>query len=49
MMKKLLSQGTVSLPDISASDSKVARKAIAYEGACKSDVQYGHWRDEQIH
>ena len=38
-----LSQGTVSLPDISASNSEDARKAIACKATHKSDVQYGNW------
>ena len=36
--EETLSQGTVSLPDISASDD---------EETC--NVQYGNWQDEQIH
>ena len=43
-----LSQGTLSLPDISASNEEDARKAIVCEVAWKSDIQYGHWQDEQI-
>ena len=38
-----LSQGTLSLPDISASDDEDTHKAIAHEAAWKSDVQYGNW------
>ena len=34
-----LSQGTVSLPDISASNNEDACKAIAHEAMWKSDVQ----------
>ena len=41
--EETLSQGTVSLPNISASDSEDACKAIACEATCKSDVQYGNW------
>ena len=43
-----LSRGTVSLPDISASNDEDTRKVIAHETMQKSDVQYGNWRDEQI-
>ena len=46
--KANLSQGTLSLPDISASNNEDAHKAIACEAAQKSNVQYGNWRDEQI-
>ena len=42
--EETLSQGTVSLLNISTSD-----KATAGEAACKSDVEYGNWWDEQIH
>ena len=41
--EETLSQGTVSLPDISASDSQDAHKAIECEAAHKRDVQYGNW------
>ena len=44
-----LSQGTVSLSDISVSDGKDARKAIACEAAWRSDVKYSNWQHEQIH
>ena len=44
-----LSQGTVSLLDISNSDNEEACKAAAHETVHKSDVQYGAWQDEQIH
>ena len=47
--KETLSQGTVSLPDISACDIEDTRKALVCETTCKSDVQYGNWWDEQIH
>ena len=47
--EEALSQGTVSLLDISASDNEEARKAAACETAHRSDVQYGTWWDEQIH
>ena len=46
--EETLSQGTVSLLDISTSDNEDTRKATACEAAHKSDVQYGNWRDEQI-
>ena len=46
--EEALSQGTVSLPDIPASDDEDTRKALVCEAACKSDVQYGNWQDEQI-
>ena len=36
-----LSQGTLSLTNISASDDEDAYKAVAHETAWKSDVQYG--------
>ena len=42
-----LSQGMMSLPNISASDEDT-RKAIARKAAWQSDVQYGNWQDEQI-
>ena len=38
-----LSQGTLSLPDISASNDEDACKAIVHKAAWKSDVQYGNW------
>ena len=38
-----LSQGTLSQPNISASDDADTHKAIAHEAAWKSDVQYGNW------
>ena len=38
-----LSQGTLSLPDISASNDEDARKAIVRETTQKSDVQYSNW------
>ena len=38
-----LSQGTVSLPDISASDDEGALKAIVCETVWKSDAQYDNW------
>ena len=47
--EEALSQGTVSLLDISNSDNKEAHKATAHKTAHKSDVQYGAWWDEQIH
>ena len=43
-----LSQCTLSLPDISASDDEDVCKAIACEAMWKSDVQYGNWWDVQI-
>ena len=46
--EEALLQGTVSLLDISNLDNEEAHKAAACETACKSDVQYGAWRDEQI-
>ena len=49
IIEENLSQGTVSLPDISASDDEDAHKAIACKATQKSDVQYGNWQDEQIH
>ena len=47
--EEALSQGTVSLLDISTSDNEEACKAAAHETACKSDIQYGIWQDEQIY
>ena len=47
--KEALSQGTVSLLDISTSDNEDAHKATVCEAACKSNIQYGNWWDEQIH
>ena len=46
--EEALLQGTVSLLDISTSDNEEAYKATAHETACKSDIQYGTWQDEQI-
>ena len=46
--EEALSQGTVSLLNISTSDNEDAHKATMHEAACKSDVQYGNWWDEQI-
>ena len=46
--EEALLQGTVSLLDISTSDNEEARKATAHETACKSNIQYGIWWDEQI-
>ena len=42
------SQGTVSLLDISTSDNKEVRKSTVHESACKSNVQYGNWWNEQV-
>ena len=47
--KANLSQGTLSLPDISASNDKDTRKAVACEVTWKTNVQYSNWQDEQIH
>ena len=47
--EEALSQGTVSLLDISTSDNEDACKAAACEAAHKSNVQYGNWWDEQTH
>ena len=44
-----LSQGTVSLLNISTSDNEDTHKATVQEAACMSDVQYGNWWDEKIH
>ena len=46
--EEALSQSMVSLLDISNSDNEEAHKAAVHETACKSDVQYGAWWDEQI-
>ena len=41
--EETLSQGTVSLPDITASDDEDTRKAVVHKTAHKSDVLYGNW------
>ena len=46
--EEAMSQGRVSLLDISKSDNEEARKVTAHEKACKSDVQFTAWCDEQI-
>ena len=46
--EETLSQGTVSLLDISTSNNEDARKSTMCEAAHKSNVQYGNWQDEQI-
>ena len=46
--EETLSQGTVSLLDISNSDNEETCKAAAHEKACKSNVQYTAWQDKQI-
>ena len=47
--EEALSQGTVSLLDISTSNNEDAHKATVHKAACKSNIQYGNWWDEQIH
>ena len=47
--EETLSQGTVSLLDISNSDNEETHKAAAREKARKSVVRYASWRDKQIH
>ena len=47
--EEALSQGMVSLLNVSTSDNKEAHKAAAHETVCKSGIQYGIWQDEQIH
>ena len=47
--EEALSQGMVSLLDISNSDNEEAHKAAVHKTVHKSDVQYGVWQDEQIH
>ena len=47
--EETLSQGMVSLLNISNSDNEETRKAAVCEKAHKSDVQYAAWWDEQIH
>ena len=47
--EEALSQGMVSLLDISNSDNEEAHKAAVCETVHKSNVQYGAWQDEQIH
>ena len=44
--EEALSQGTVSLLDISNSDNEETHKAAAHEKAHKSDVRYAAWWDE---
>ena len=46
--EEALLQGTVSLLNISTSDNEEAHKAAAHKTVCKSNIQYGNWRDEQI-
>ena len=46
--EETLSQGTVSLLNISNSDNEETCKAAAHEKAHKSDVRYAAWQDEQI-
>ena len=46
--EEALLQGMVSLPNISTSDNEEVHKATACKTACKSDIQYGNWWDEQI-
>ena len=41
--EEALSQGTVSLLNISNSDNKEVHKAAACEKVCKSDVQFTAW------
>ena len=47
--EETLLQGMVSLLNISNSDNEETRKAAACEKACKSNVWYTVWQDEQIH
>ena len=46
--EEALSQGTVSLLNISNSNNEEAHKAAVHDKACKSDVQVAAWQDEQI-
>ena len=46
--EETLSQGTVSLLNISTSDKEDAHKATLPEAVHKSNIQYGNWLDEQI-
>ena len=41
--EEALSQGTMSLLDISNSDNEEAHKAAVHEKVCKSDVQFTAW------
>ena len=43
-----MSQGTVSLLDISKSDNEEACKAAVHKKVHKSNVQFAAWQDEQI-
>ena len=48
-VKEALSQGMVSLLNISTSDNKEARQSCCTgDSVHKSDIQYGNWWDEQI-
>ena len=40
--EEALSQGTVSLLNISISDNEDTHKATVCEAVCKSDIQYGN-------
>ena len=41
--EETLSQGTVSLPDLSNSDNEETRKAAVHETVHKSNVWYAAW------
>ena len=49
MTRRLYHKVLMSLLDISTSDNEDACKATVHEAACKSNIQYGNWWDEQIH
>ena len=48
MMRRLYHKVLCHCSTSLTSDSEDAHKAITHEAACKSDVQYGNWQDEQI-
>ena len=43
-----VSQGSMSLPDISTADDEDSRKHKVHEHACKSDTDFMAWRDKLI-
>ena len=43
-----VSQGTVSLLDISVSNNEDTRKCKAHEVACKNDTNFAAWKDKLI-
>ena len=43
-----MSQGSIPLLDISASDDDETRKRKAHELACRSDIAFAAWKEKQI-